>query len=128
MRYLYLSMCCVLIQGRISVEKSVELLKGMSPSAVDYEIRAISSDAEANDLALLLRLFIQQLSTCRNYELLQSFVNVTLRAHGEVLAEHARYAALLVQLLDEQQKAWARMQALVSETICLVDFCRNAPL
>lgn len=103
-------------------------LKSLPPSAVDFEIRSLSTADEARDAHLFLAMLTEQLGTCRNYELLQSFINVFLRAHGDALAQRGRFAAALVRLAEAQNAAWARLQDMIDEDICLVDFARNAPI
>ena len=59
----------------------MELLKEMSPAAIDSEFRDMSldSDGSVEWLACFMEFLLDQLKTNKNYELIQSYLGLFLK-------------------------------------------------
>jgi hypothetical protein len=77
----------------------VTLLRGMAPSAVDSELRAMEivnlesevDEDEVRDVGLLLDFITHELAAKRNFELIQALLNVALKVRVTRLSFKIRF-------------------------------------
>jgi hypothetical protein len=101
-------------------------MKAMSPSAIDFEIRTMDMMDDFETLKQFLTALCECMKRNRDFEMLQSLVNVTLKIHSDIFSANASsFAAILSDLLDVQQRRWSDLDQLFQKSICLVDFIRN---
>src|SRR5882724_7634990 len=76
-------------------------IKILSPAAIDLELRSMNS---LGTWTLFISALTQRLRSHRDFEAVQTYLNVFLRIHGEVLVRNVELRGPL-QLLLEMQKA-----------------------
>ncbi|KAL1914934.1 uncharacterized protein VTP21DRAFT_7850 [Calcarisporiella thermophila] len=101
-------------------------LKTLNPSAVDFEIRSLSIDDNMKELRLFLRAITSLLSTHRDFELIETYLSVFLKVHGDLIARNYEEFASLVRELIDARKGSKRLDDMFAYTLCLLQFVRNA--
>ncbi len=91
-----------------------------SSSTVDLEVRSLGPADNGFELRLMMEFFAHSLDAHTNFELVQTLLNVFLRAHGDVLVEMPELMKLAQQLLVKQRRAWDRLAAMCQHNLCLV--------
>lgn len=69
----------------------------------------------------------RRLISHRDFELVQTLLNVFLRMHGEVLVENAELKDKLVELLDVQKKKSGKVLELIASSLGTLGFLRDGP-
>lgn len=105
---------------------SIEHLKTLGPAAADAEIRTLAPLAPYAELVWFVEALTERLRTRRDYELVQAWMNVCLRCHGEVVAEEAAVADAVRGWRDAQRGEAERLNALVGYCSGVVGFLRSA--
>jgi U3 small nucleolar RNA-associated protein 21 len=107
-------------------------LRGMSPAAVDRELRALTllggngeTDAEVEDLAALLQCLEWELAAGRSFEFCAALLQHTLGLHGEAIMAHGGLQAAAARLRGRMAEGWARVGDLLQSVRCAVDFYSN---
>lgn len=101
-------------------------VKSMSPSALDFELRSLDHRNDFDLLRKLLRAIHAQMATSRDFELLQSYLAIVLKIHGDlILANPDSFYEELAVLLERQREQWSTLEELFQKSLCLVDFIRN---
>lgn len=142
-------------------EPFIAHLKTLTPSAADVEIRSLSpvprasifspatdEGLETNEIVLFIRALTFRLRQKRDYELVQVWMRVFLRVHGDVIAaeeetddgetnglrgmevdgkyaQRAGMKSALSEWLEEQQREGERISALVSYCSGVLGFLRS---
>ena len=97
-------------------------LSALSPSAADIAIRSLS----LSELTPFISAFTYQLRRKRDYELVQAWMAVFLRVHGEIImASGPEQRALLEEWREEQSKEGKRLGELVGWCGGVVGFLRS---
>lgn len=108
------------------------LLKTLPPSAADVEIRSLSPLAPYTEMVNFLEALIERLEARRDYELVQAWMAVFLKCHGEVLQEAlpTEDGSALLDALKRwrsgQQKEAARLGSLAGYCSGVVGFLRTS--
>ncbi|RDX56504.1 Utp21-domain-containing protein [Lentinus brumalis] len=96
--------------------------KVLSPAALDLELRSlVSLDA----LRMFLRAVICRLRSHRDFEAVQTFMNVFLRMHGDVLASNAELQRELETLAEAQRRESERLLELLASSLGTLGFVRD---
>ena len=112
-------------------------LKEMGPSAIDMEIRSLDSLPPANSgidvkKPILLLFFLeavdQLLSLNADFELLNSYLALFLKAHGDLLIKYPAYMKKAKSILDKLESSWDRTDRLFAESISVLNYIRSAIL
>jgi U3 small nucleolar RNA-associated protein 21 len=113
----------VLISPRTD-EAFFAYIKMLSPAAIDLELRSLNS---LESLSLFLSALTQRLRSHRDFEAVQTFLNVFLRIHGEVLVENRiELRESLQSLLETQRAESGRVVDQISAALGTLGFVRNA--
>ena len=98
----------------------IEHIKSLAPAAADLEIRSLRPVPSYTELAHFVDAMTRRLDEKRDYELVQAWMAVFLRCHGEVLQEAVRMSqnideaeqedALHAADLIKAVKAWRNVQ------------------
>ncbi|KAF8586540.1 Utp21-domain-containing protein [Ramaria rubella] len=99
-------------------------VKMLSPAAIDLELRTLTS---LKSLRLFLGALTQRLRSHRDFEAVQTFLNVFLRIQGDVLVENTPELRDPLHVLQEIQKAESsRIVDQISAALGTLAFVRDA--
>lgn len=103
-------------------EDFFDYAKTLSPAAVDVELRSlVTLDA----LQMFLAALTIRLRSHRDFEAVQTFMNVFLRMHGDVLAANAELQSDLEMLAGTQRKESERLLELLASSLGTLGFVRD---
>ncbi|KAH9180505.1 Utp21-domain-containing protein [Lactarius sanguifluus] len=96
--------------------------KSLSPAAVDLEIRSLVT---VQDLGIFLNALSQRLNSRRDFEAVQTYLNLFLRVHGEILVQSAELRSDLEALLLLQRQESSRLLDSISSCLGTLAFVRD---
>jgi U3 small nucleolar RNA-associated protein 21 len=96
--------------------------KTLSPPAVDLEIRTLAS---LEHLRLFLHALTRRLRSKRDFEAVQTFTSVFMRAHGDVLVSNEELRPALEALRVTQREESARVLELITSSLGTLSFIRD---
>lgn len=103
-------------------EEFYKYVKSLSPAAIDLELRSlVTLDA----LRLFITALIQRLRSRRDFEAVQTFQNVFLRIHGDVLIANSELRRDLETLQEIQKVEGERVLELLASSLGTLGFVRN---
>ncbi|KAI9509337.1 Utp21-domain-containing protein [Russula earlei] len=97
--------------------------KSLSPAATDLEIRSL---ARVEELAVFLHALSQRLKSRRDFEAVQTYLNVFLRMHGELLVSSPELRTDLEALLSLQRQESSRILDSIASCSGILAFVREA--
>ncbi|ORY24304.1 putative WD-repeat protein [Naematelia encephala] len=100
-----------------------EYTKALSPSALDLEIRSLTS---LDHMGLFIHALTQRLASHRDFEAVQALLSVFLAVHADVLIANLELKDRLEQLRDEQRKESKRLSELVGYALGTLGFLRSS--
>lgn len=104
----------------------IEHLKTLGPAAADTEIRSLAPVAPYEELIWFVNALTEQLHTRRDYELVQAWMNVCLRCHGEVMTEEKTVLEAIRIWREDQRREAERLNSLVGYCAGVIGFLRSA--
>jgi len=104
-------------------EKFFSYLKKLSPAAVDLELRQLYS---LESIRMFMGALMRRLRSHKDFEAIQTFLNVFLRLHGEVLVENEELQNLLNELLEVQKTESGRIVDQISAALGTLSFVRDS--
>jgi U3 small nucleolar RNA-associated protein 21 len=96
--------------------------KTLTPAAIDLEIRSLVTIEGLKSFTIAL---IQRLRSRRDFEAVQTYQNIFLRVHGEVLVVNAELLETMERLLVVQKAESERVLDLVTSSLGTLDFVRE---
>ncbi|GAA5939662.1 hypothetical protein JCM10213_009155 [Rhodosporidiobolus nylandii] len=102
-----------------------EYLKALAPSAVDLEIRSLTTIPH---LTSFLHAILGRLRARRDFEACQTFLAVFLRIHGDLLISNYETREALVQIQKTQKKEAERLIDLTHYNLGTLAFLRGVAL
>jgi len=94
-------------------------LKTLPPAAADVEIRSLRPEEPNAELTAFVDALTERLRAKRDYELVQAWMSVFLKCHGEVVAEGTNEGQLVGAV-----RQWRREQSIEAERLgTLVGYC-----
>ena len=106
-------------------EPVLSYLKTLSPAAADIEIRSLSPSQPHTELSIFVLALTNRLRQKRDYELVQAWMAVFLRIHGEIVAQDETLVEALQEWRTEQEKEAKRLNELVGYCAGVVSFLRS---
>ncbi|XVE80675.1 hypothetical protein DITRI_Ditri14bG0157500 [Diplodiscus trichospermus] len=114
-----------------------DYIKGLSPSALDMELRMLQIIDDENlqeldrkpemiSIELLLDYFICEISYKNNFEFMQAVIWLFLKIHGETIRCHSKLQYKAKKLLEIQSNVWHKIDTLFQRTRCMVTFLSNS--
>ncbi|MCJ1393777.1 hypothetical protein MMC18_006653 [Xylographa bjoerkii] len=100
-------------------------LASLPPAAADIEIRSLNPLAQPSELVTFVEALAARLAQRRDYELVQAWMAVFLRAHGAAVAEDAELVAALRRWRAEQGGEGRRLGALGGYCAGVVGWVRS---
>lgn len=103
-------------------EEFFTFAKSLSPAAADLEIRSL---ATPQDLSLFLRALSQRLKSRRDFEAVQTYLNLFLRVHGEQLVSNPKLRTDLEAFLSLQKQESGRLLDSIASCLGTLAFVRD---
>ncbi|KAF8844502.1 Utp21-domain-containing protein [Paxillus ammoniavirescens] len=97
-------------------------IKGLSPAAIDIELRSLVT---LDHLRQFLYALKRRLQSHQDFEAVQTLQNVFLRMHGDVLIENEELQSELEELLGVQKKESERVLELLASSLGTLGFVRD---
>ncbi|XP_062509636.1 WD repeat-containing protein 36-like [Corticium candelabrum] len=106
----------------------VAMLETMGPSAINTEIHMLGSEegGDVKQLLSMIQFFKCQSVKRKDYEMVEAYLQVFLKIHGETIAKNADLRSEAKALLDLQKETWSRIQCLLNQSLCLASYIRSA--
>eukprot|EP00741_Cyanophora_paradoxa_P021293 tig00021348_g20553.t1 len=98
-------------------------LSALGPAQVDLEIRSLPAppeDEACTALVDFLAFAAAHLERRRDFELVQAYLNVFLRAHGDLIPAVPALREAAAAALDAQRGVWGALDDLFQHCLCLV--------
>ena len=103
-------------------EEFFNYAKALSPAAMDLELRSLVS---LESLRMFIGALTRRLRSHRDFEAVQTFMNVFLRMHGDVLASNEELQSELETLAEAQRKESERLLELLASSLGTLGFVRD---
>ncbi|KAI9817352.1 MAG: hypothetical protein M1832_004658 [Thelocarpon impressellum] len=101
-------------------------LKTLPPAAADLEIRALNPVYGSAELVLFVAALTSRLRQKMDYDLVQAWMSVFLRLHGEAVPQDASLSTALSEWRVEQASEAKRLGALMGYSAGVLAFLRSA--
>ncbi|XP_064477111.1 WD repeat-containing protein 36-like [Ornithodoros turicata] len=102
----------------------LEKLREMGPSNLDFEIRSLGVHVMLNFMDAMR----EGLQTCRDFELLESYVALFLKIHADTIASEPLLCDSLHGLCQVHSTVWAPLDSLFNQSLCIANYLRSAIL
>ncbi|KAF9227632.1 Utp21-domain-containing protein [Gyrodon lividus] len=99
-----------------------DYIKGLSPAAIDIELRSLVT---LDHLRQFLHALRRRLQSHQDFEAIQTLQSVFLRIHGDVLIENEELQEELQELLGIQKKESERVLELLASSLGTLGFVRD---
>jgi len=112
-------------ETQIKYEVARDYLLSLAPSAADAELHSVglTLGASKTELMLVLKFFIYQLQTNRNYEHIQAYIALFLKIHTSLIIKHAEALnPYIVKLHQVGEQRWSAINDLFQSNVCLIQF------
>ena len=104
----------------------LEHLGSLGPSAADIAIRTLDTAAPYDELRTFMQALTRRLEERRDYELVQAWMSVFLRLHGDVVVQDEQLVGMLRKWQDEAKRERERVGGLVGYSVGVVGWVRSA--
>jgi len=106
----------------------MESLKKLSPAEIDVEFRQLGVDGGGSDahLSAFVTTLIELTKRGKDFELVQSYVSLFLKLHGDVVTRDEELKKVCEELLETIKNTWFQCEHLVNQSTCLVNYFRSA--
>ncbi|CAG2174545.1 unnamed protein product, partial [Oppiella nova] len=117
-------------ENESNYEPLLDLLKTMGPSAIDAEIRSLSTqlNGSPNLLIYFLDAMEATLKTNKDFELIQSYLGLFLKIHTEDIVTNEALKTRCEQLSQMTDELWDRLSKEFNKSLCLTNYLRSAVL
>ena len=112
-------------ENDVKYEIARDYLLSLVPSAADAELYSIglTIGESKTEFALILKFFIYQLETNRNFEHIMSYIQLFLKIHSDLIIKYGHSLnGLLMKLKNLAENKWTKINDLFQSNICLVQF------
>ncbi|ORY08146.1 Utp21-domain-containing protein [Basidiobolus meristosporus CBS 931.73] len=101
-------------------------IKTLNPSGIDFELRSLSLENNFAEMLNFLEAMENRLKSRKDFELVQAYLNVFMKIHGDIIVNNpTEFIPVLQRLLGEHRQEWERVEGLLHYSLCLIDFIRN---
>ena len=97
-------------------------ITSLAPAAIDLELRSLVT---LEHLKLFLNALTRRLRSRRDFEAVQTFLNVLLRLHGEVMVANPEIREDLEKVKDAQVEESRRILEAISSSLGALSFVRD---
>eukprot|EP00126_Sphaerothecum_destruens_P008615 Sdes_comp20279_c0_seq2m13835 len=106
----------------------VDMIKSMSPSSIDFELRTLTFAKDFLYHCMFLSFLLSELPKNMNFEMLQAILKVYLTIHGDLVLQNATLCALLKSLLAYHESMWESLEEKMHHILCMIDFVKHAAM
>uniref|UniRef100_A0A6M2DGU2 Putative u3 small nucleolar rna-associated protein 21 n=1 Tax=Xenopsylla cheopis TaxID=163159 RepID=A0A6M2DGU2_XENCH len=108
-------------------DSSVEGLKNMGPSKIDFEINSLSQLGDSTNEIMLqfLKMINFMYNTNKDFELAQSYLGLFLKVHAETISKNEELRNYLATITKSQSKRWKILEKQFFYNISIVQNLRN---
>lgn len=96
--------------------------KSLSPAAIDLELRSLTT---LESLGRFIQALTRRLCSHRDFEAVQTFQNVFLRMHSDVIIANSELQAQLKELTHVQRRESERVLELIASSLGTLGFVRD---
>ncbi|KAF1836178.1 Utp21-domain-containing protein [Decorospora gaudefroyi] len=104
----------------------LSFLSSLPPSAADVAIRTLNTTEPYTELRAFIEALTARLQERRDYELVQAWMSVFLRLHGDIVVRVPDLVAVLRKWQEEAKKEKERVGGLVGYNVGVVGWVRSA--
>lgn len=97
-------------------------MKALSPSAVDLELRSLSTLPQLTSFLVALS---SRLESHKDFEAVQTFLACFLRIHGDILVQNTEVREAMMKVAKAQKEGAERLEELTNYSIGTLAFLRN---
>lgn len=101
-------------------------LSSLHPSAADVAIRTLDTTEPFTEVRTFIEALTKRLQERRDYELVQAWMNVLLRLHGDVMMRDEGLMDLLRKWQEEAKRERERISGLVGYSVGVAGWIRSA--
>jgi U3 small nucleolar RNA-associated protein 21 len=101
-------------------------LSSLPPSAADVAIRTLDANSPFTELHTFIKGLTARLQERRDYELVQTWMSVFLKLHGDVVVRDEALVGMLRKWQEEAKRERERVGALVGYSVGVVGWVRSA--
>jgi len=113
----------VIICKQQSSEEGFNYLKSLGPSAIDFEFRSIGMSENCDQHIAVLEMIYNAFQTNRDYEFLESLLNLYLKIHSDVIVANSEILIpILTKIKEVQSNKWDLLRDLFNSNFCLIKF------
>ncbi|KAH7138910.1 Utp21 specific WD40 associated putative domain-containing protein [Dendryphion nanum] len=100
-------------------------LSSLNPSAADIAIRTIDTEEPYTEMQTFMHALTDRLEERKDYELVQAWMSVFLRIHGDVIVKEPELVELLKKWQEEAKRERERVAGLVGYSVGVVGWVRS---
>lgn len=101
-------------------------LSSLPPSAADIAIRTLDTTEPYTELRTFIEALTARLQERRDYELVQAWMSVFLRLHGDIVVKDPELVGELRKWQEEAKRERERVGGLVGYSVGVVGWVRSA--
>jgi Rad3-related DNA helicase len=105
-----------------SDEQVFSYFRTLPPAMIDLELRSLSS---IPTLVLFLNSILARIRSKKDFEMVQSILNLTLQINGEILIENEEFREILEEIEKEVRVEKERVEGLVGFSLGALGFIRR---
>ncbi|CAC5374475.1 UTP21 [Mytilus coruscus] len=119
-----------LMADDLDYDKILNRFKELGPSAIDLEIRSLSPEGGGSVKAMerFLMFCNHILYSKNNFELINAYLGLFLKVHGDTIASNPTLCLVLETLSSCHLETWRNLQDLFTQNTCMVNYLRTATL
>eukprot|EP00127_Corallochytrium_limacisporum_P003278 Clim_evm127s147 gene=Clim_evmTU127s147 len=105
----------------------LERMKGMSNAELDLELRMLPSGPDGSDaISNMLKCLGMMLDNLNSdFELIETYLAVTLKHHADIIIEEPKCAPILRDIAEAHSAKWTRLRDHIQYNLCMVNFLRR---
>ncbi|XP_012564230.2 WD repeat-containing protein 36 isoform X1 [Hydra vulgaris] len=110
------------------VNEVIEKLKLLTPSETDIQFRTLSPElgGDVDLLTCQIRVLEHALKLGKDYEIVQAYIALFLKLHGDLIISTEQLRTTAADLLDMIKNTWSECDELLDESLCLIKYFKSA--
>ena len=106
---------------------AIEKLKSLGPSAIDFEVKSLAhySICSVELMLQFMKMIRCMLESKQDFELLQAYLAIFLKSHGEAIAEEKKLLDYITDLQITQQRMWRKLREKLFYSLSIVQHSKK---